>query len=260
MSKVIVVKGEHREQMIPEALDHFEKPQLGRIILKPNLINSSPPPTTTPCQTIKAIAGYFYKEFEVIIAEGTGWGETSDAYQALGYSEIARDYNIELVDLNEDKYEIRRNPEASFVKEFEFPLTLDDAYIISVPILKTHSLTTVTLSLKNMLGATLGDKTSAVFRKGRFHRRLNESIIDINLYIKPDLAIIDGVVGGTGGELRARPKEVGVIIASKDLVAADAVGANMLGYNPLSINHLKLAQSKGLGVADLSKIEIIEVS
>jgi len=260
LSKVIVVKGEHPEQMIPKALDYFEKPQQRRIILKPNLINSSPPPTTTPCKTIKAIAEYFYKEFEVIIAEGTGWGDTSEAYQALGYSEIAREYNLKLVDLNEDEYEIRRNPEASFVKEFEFPLTLENAYIISVPILKTHSLTTVTLSLKNMLGATLGDKTSAVFRKGRFHRKLDESIIDLNLYIKPDLAIIDGVVGGTGGELRAKPKEVGAIIVSEDLVAADAAGANILGYDPLSINHLKLAQSKGLGVADLNDIEIVEVS
>ncbi|MFX0096810.1 MAG: DUF362 domain-containing protein [Candidatus Hodarchaeota archaeon] len=260
MSKVIVVKGEHPEQMIPNALDYFEKPPPGRIILKPNLINNSPPPTTTPCRTIKAIAGYFHKEYDVIIAEGTGWGETSDAYQALGYSEIAREYDLRLVDLNEDKYEIRRNSEASFVKEFEFPLTLENAYIISVPILKTHSLTTVTLSLKNMLGATLGDKTSAVFRKGRFHRRLNESIIDINLYIRPDLAIIDGLIGGTGGELRARPKEVGVIIVSKDLVAADAVGANLLGYDPLSISHLRLAQSRGLGTADLNKIKIIEVS
>lgn len=260
MSRVIIAEGENPEKMIPNALKHFEKPQPEKIILKPNLINSSPPPTTTPCQTIEAIVKYFHKEFEVIIAEGTGWGTTSEAYQALGYSEIAKEYGIQLVDLNEDKYEIRRDPSASFVKEFEFPITLENAYIVSVPILKTHSLTTVTLSLKNMLGATLGDKTSAVFKKGRFHRRLSESIIDLNLYIKPDLAIIDGIVGGTGGELRARPKEVGVVIVSKDLVAADAVGANMLGYDPLSIDHLRLAQSRGLGVADLNEIEIINVS
>lgn len=260
MSRVIIAKGENPDKMIPNALKHLEKPQPKKIILKPNLINSSPPPTTTPCRTIKAIVEYFHKEFEVIIAEGTGWGNTSDAYRALGYSEIAEEYGIQLVDLNEDKYEIRRNPRASFVKEFEFPLTLEGAYIVSVPILKTHSLTTVTLSLKNMLGATLGDKTSAVFRKGRFHRRLDESIIDLNQYIRPDLAIIDGVVGGIGGELRAHPKEVGVIIASRDLVAADAVGASMLGFDPLSIGHLRLAQSRGLGVADLNEIEIISVS
>lgn len=42
-------------------------------------------------------------------------------------------------------------------------------------------------------------------------------------------------------------------------MAADAVGASILGLNPLSITHLRLAQDKALGIADLRKIEIVKV-
>lgn len=109
-----------------------------------------------------------------------------------------------------------------------------------------------------MLGATLGEKAT-IAKKGRFHKKLNESIIDINLYLKPKLAIIDGRIAGIGGELGAIPKELNVIVLSNDLVAADAVGASYLGKNPLDIKHIKLAQEIGLGIADLNKIEIVKI-
>ena len=259
MPRVIVVKGTDPYQMMPKGLEHFIKPGQEKIVLKPNLINDNPPPTTTPYETVEALVKSYYKDYEVVIAEGSGWCDTSHAFKVLGYSKMAEKYGVKLVDLNKDEYEVRRNPWALFLKEFEFPLTLRDSYLISVPVLKEHSLTTITISLKNMLGATLGERTKAAGKKGRFHGRLDESIVDVNLYLKPNLAVVDGRVAGVGGELGARPKKCGVMIFSEDLAAADAVGTKILGYDPLSINHLKLAQDNGLGVADLRKVEILEV-
>jgi uncharacterized protein (DUF362 family) len=63
-------------------------------------------------------------------------------------------------------------------------------------------ITKVTLSLKNVLGATLGEK-ARVAKKGRFHKKLDESIVDINSYLKPCLAVIDGRIAGVGGVLGA---------------------------------------------------------
>jgi uncharacterized protein (DUF362 family) len=258
MSKVIVVQGKEPYATVSKGLDYFAKPSQEKVVLKPNLINEEPPPTTTPCETIEALVKYYCKDYEVIIAEGSGWCDTYRAYETLGYSKIAERYGIRLVDLNKDEFEIIKNQKALFLKEFEFSLTLKDAYIISVPVLKEHSITKVTLSLKNMLGATIAEK-ARVARKGRFHRSLDESIVDINSYLKPSLAVIDGRVAGIGGELRSMPRKTGVMIFSEDLVAADAVGAKYLGYDPNSIEHLKLAEKNGLGVADLSRIEIVEV-
>jgi uncharacterized protein (DUF362 family) len=132
-------------------------------------------------------------------------------------------------------------------------VTLKNAYLISAAVLKGHSTTKVTLSLKNMLGAPIGSK-------GRFHRfGINNSIVDINIYKKPDLAIIDGI-RSSEKELGGRISEKNLMIFSEDPVAADAVGANILGFDPLSIKHLNLAQSKGLGIADLNEVEIVEIS
>lgn len=230
-------------------------PAEDRIVLKPNLINSNPPPTTTPVDIVEVLARSFHtRGYEVVIAEGSGWGETEEVFERLGYGRLER--YARLVDLNKDNFELKRNPEALFLKEFECPLTLKDSYIISIPVLKEHSITKVSLSLKNMLGATLGE--GRVAKKGRFHKKLKESIVDINTYLKPSLAVIDGRIAGLGGELSSKPKKMGVIIVSNDLVAADAVAASLLGFDPLSIAHIKLAAEVGLGVSDLTKIKIIK--
>ncbi len=253
-SRVVVVEGENARQMILKGLRYFPYPSKKKVVLKPNLITSQPPPTTTPPDVVEALVEYYQMmDYEVVVAEGSGWAETEHAYEVLGYTKIAEKHGIKLVDLNKDQYEIKEDTEALVLKRFEFPLTLKDSYIVSIPILKEHSITTVTLSLKNMLGATVGEK-------GRFHRSgLDKNIVDINLYIKPSLAVIDGRVAGVGRELGARPKKLGLMIFSEDLVAADAVGARYLGYDPLKIGHLKLGQEKGLGTANLEKIDVIMV-
>jgi len=259
MSRVIVVRGEDPFHMVERGLSFFPKPSERRVVLKPNLILARPPPTTTPCETVEALVRWYLRGgYEVVVAEGSGWCDTFEAYKRLGYLRLEERYGVRLVDLNRDDFEVRRNPHALFLKEFETPKTLKDAYIVSVPILKEHSITGITLSMKNMLGATLGEGVG-VARKGRFHRKLDESIVDINLYLRPRLAVIDGRVAGVGGELGARPRRVGVMIFSEDLAAADAVGARYLGRDPRSIRHLRLAQEVGLGVADPARIELVEV-
>jgi len=70
---------------------------------------------------------------------------------------------------------------------------LKDVYTVSVLVLKEHSLAGVTLSLKNVLEQLRREDWIA--KKGRFHRKFDESIVDVNFYLKPNLAVIDGRVG-----------------------------------------------------------------
>ncbi|UCC90695.1 MAG: DUF362 domain-containing protein [Dehalococcoidia bacterium] len=261
MSKVVLTHGKDSEVMVSKALDELGiSPRQKKVVIKPNLIINRPPPVTTPADTVEAIIKYFAGGSKnIIIAEGSGWGETGDVFRALGYEEIARRYGAQLVDLNQDKYEIRHSKQAMVLHEIEFPLTLIDCYLISAASLKTHSLTRVTLSLKNMLGATIGESVSAG-KKRRFHRLgLDKSITDLALYKKPNLAIIDGREACLGGELSGVAKRFDLMIFSKDPVAADAVGAKILGYEPMSIPHLKLARERGLGMVKLAEIKVKEV-
>ena len=73
------------------------------------------------------------------------------------------------------------------LKEIEIPLPIiDNEFIISLPVMKTHMNTLVTLSMKNMMGAT-GEMGPV-----RMHcAGINQAIADINTIIKPDLSIID---------------------------------------------------------------------
>lgn len=80
------------------------------------------------------------------------------------------------------------------------------------------------------------------------------------MYKAPNLAIIDGREANVKGELGGEIQTFNLMIFSQDPVAADAVGAKILGVNPLSVKHLQLAQEKGLGTADLEKIEIKELN
>ena len=258
MSRVVVVKNKDSYASVQKAMPYFSKPKQKKIVLKPNLIAEEPPPTTTPVETVEALVKYFYKHHEVIVAEGSGWCETFNAYKTLGYAELAEKYGVRFVDLNKDEFEVRKERNALFLKEFEFPLTLKNSYLISVPVLKEHSITGVTLSLKNMLGATLAEK-ARIAKKGRFHRKLDESMVDVNLYLKPSFAVIDGRVAGFGGELGSRPREVGVMIFSEDLVAADSIAATYLRKHPSNIKHLQLAEKQGLGTANLNEIDVIQI-
>ncbi|MCS7131982.1 MAG: DUF362 domain-containing protein, partial [Hadesarchaea archaeon] len=192
-------------------------------------------------------------ENKVIVAEGSGFGDTSEAFRDLGYEKLAERFGVRLVDLNRDDFEVLELSRAKVLKRFELPLTLKGAYLVSAAVLKRHSITRVTLSVKNMLGATVGRD------KGRFHRLgIDESIVDVCLYSRPDLAVIDGRLG-LSSELGGEAKEFGVMIFSEDPVAADAIGARILGVEPSSVRHLKLAQEMGLGTCDPEKIEVLEL-
>jgi uncharacterized protein (DUF362 family) len=256
MPKVILVKGNDREIMVEKGLNVLGvNPYKGKVVIKPNLIINRPYPVTTSPKTVEYLGNYFRgKAKEIIVAEGSGMcrGGTNKAFLDLGYFELAEKNGIKLVDLNVDDYEIRKNPEALRLKEFKFPLTLKNSFLISAAVLKRHSMAKVTLSLKNMMGASIG-------KKARFHfLGLNKSIVDINLYRKPDLALIDGIESSSR-ELGGEVTRYDVMIFSENPVAADAVGANILGLDPLSVPHIKLAQEKGLGIARLEEIEVDEI-
>jgi Pyruvate/2-oxoacid:ferredoxin oxidoreductase delta subunit len=102
------------------------------------------------------------------------------------------------------------------------------------------------------------------FNKTLFHASCQNpkdfaaSIVDIYELTKPELNIIDAVIGMEGrGPSEGKPRTLGVLIASTDAVAADTVGSYLIGYEPMEINTTAIASERGLGEARLNKIEIV---
>ncbi len=226
-----------------EALAGFD-----RIVVKPNLVNNSPPPVTTDARCVMAVVQYLKErtEAEVVVAEGSGEGSTLGNMKANGYGEVARRFGVELVDL--DALPARRyaNPVAGEYREIHLPEFLDGAALISVPPAKDHSITRVTLGLKNMIGCLPARHYGGYwsYKKSQVHAvNTDQAIADLMLYIRPHLTVIDARQGLKGGHLSGRVPDppLGRIIAGTDVLAADREAARLLGHDPDSIGHLRLA-------------------
>ena len=78
--------------------------QQQQILIKPNLINTSPPPVTVPVDLVASLVELLrsWSCANIVIAEGSGAPdvETVDAYRQLGYQQMADELGVTLVDLN----------------------------------------------------------------------------------------------------------------------------------------------------------------
>ena len=261
MSQVAQVKFTDYAASIPKALDLIGTaaalPQDGLILLKPNLTNSSPPPVTTDVRAVEAVYRYCraHTKAEIALGEGAGSGRTHAVYAALGYVDLAKRYGLRLIDFNSADTVTLKNPEASHLKEFHMPQVAVGAFIISVPVLKDHSFTKTTIALKNMFGLAPGKYYAGGWNKSKLHSpSADDSVVDICLYKKPDLSVVDASVALQGNHLSGKKRNLGLILAGFDPVAVDTVGSRLLGHEPQWIHYLTRAD--GL-LGTMKDIEII---
>lgn len=134
----------------------------------------------------------------------------------------------------------------------------DCNFYLSLPKLKTHSMATVTLGVKNQYGLIMqGDRS-------RDHNwMLHRKFADIYALVRPDFTLIEGLYATNHGHhipegLQDQGVErLGVLIGGDDTLAVDAVGADIMGIDPGDVEHLRLAAEDGLGTIDLDDIEVI---
>jgi uncharacterized protein (DUF362 family) len=261
MSKVAKVRFIDYRGSVDRGLDLIgaaEKlPGEGLIIIKPNLTNSDGPPVTTNVGAVEAVCQYCRSHCtaEIAIGEGSGSGTTEQAYRANGYTELAKKYRIRLIDFNTEEAVLLRKEGALQLKEFHMPRIAQEAFIISVPILKDHSFTRTTIAMKNMFGIAPEPFYCGSWNKSKLHSpSTHKSVVDVCLYKKPALCVVDAAVALTGMHLAGTAKKLGLILAGLDPVAVDAVGSELLGHKPSEIEYLRLAN--GL-LGSMDNIEIV---
>ena len=141
------------------------------------------------------------------------------------------------------------------MKVHELLVTSD--VFINVPILKNHSSSKLSISMKNMMGC--------VWDRGFWHKNdLHQCIADFLNYKKPDLNVVDAYyVLKTNGPMGVSLDDVITmksLIISRDIVAADSAATKFFGKDPAEINHIQLASAAGLGQMDLSKLNINRIN
>jgi len=128
--------------------------------------------------------------------------------------------------------------------------------VINLPVAKHHSLSTLTLGMKNWIGAVAGSRWS-------LHQDIHQSIVDLAQFFKPDVTLIDAIRimtanGPSGGSL-ADVAVKNTLILGTDPVAADARAARLFGIQPEKLGFIRLGRKWGLGTYDLSRLDSREV-
>jgi len=126
--------------------------------------------------------------------------------------------------------------------------------VISMPKMKTHHWAGVTLSMKNLFGIMPGQVYG--WPKNVLHwAGIHEAIFDINATLRPQLAIVDGIVGMEGdGPIMGEPVRSNVIVMGANPVAVDATCARIMGIDPKRIPYLHHASGR-LGPIEEGAIE-----
>jgi uncharacterized protein (DUF362 family) len=180
----------------------------------------------------------------VVVAEGPGHErDTEGILEELRLRDYIGPLDRSFVDLNTDEVsQVETRTRASRLKSLYLPKSVLAAdFVVSMPKMKTHHWVGVTLALKNMFGIVPGSCYG--WPKNALHwAGLGKSILDINTTVRPDFAIVDGIVGMEGnGPIQGTPKASGVLVAGDDPVSVDATCARLMGLVPERIDYLQRA-------------------
>ncbi len=228
------------------------------ILIKPNLVKNMAPPATTPVELVAEIVGFLQRqrpELRIIIGEGTGDKEydTAFMFRELGFTALAAKLGVGLLDLNEAHLRHMSLPHCHRWPELYLPEILFDSFLISVPVLKAHSMSEVTLTMKNMMGCAPPShyQCGGRWKKSAFHEQIQAALLDLNRYRTPDFTILDATVGMGEAHLWGPPCDPPVLrlVASFDPVAIDAYGTTLLKRDWRKIGHIRDAHGE-LGQAD----------
>lgn len=243
-----------------ETLLEFDLPVRGKtVLLKPNLVGLDPLGMMNTHPAVIAAARESFLRLgaaEVMVGDGPAMDrDTQAVLESIRLREFAGPLARVFVDLNFDDVDrVLLKTRASRLRELYFPKTVRGVdFLVSLPKLKTHHWAGVTLSLKNMFGVIPGSCYG--WPKNILHwAGIDRAILDINAAVRPDFAIVDGIIGMEGnGPIQGVSKPAGVLVAGDDPVAVDSTCARIMGLAPEKINHIARASTL-LGHIETEKI------
>ena len=221
-----------------------------KVLIKPNLVEPLDPPITTPVELIAELVDHvhaFKPGLEIIIGEGCGssTNNTLQVYEKLGYLSLADRTGVSLLDLNEAPLVHMKDINCKRWPEMYLPKIVFESFLISVPVLKAHSLAGVTLTMKNMVGLAPPEhfQQGGHWKKASFHQNIQEAVFDLNRYRTPDFTLLDATVGMQEAHLWGPTCDppVNRLAGGYDPVAIDSYGCSLLGVEWKAVGHIDMA-------------------
>lgn len=272
MSALVTVKHGHEPHMMAyEAIESvfLDDAKGKKILLKPNAGRKGPAKSAL-CTNPEILRGLirFFKDKEasqIFVGDGALTGiNVWEAMESAGITEVCEEEGAILVNLDDCDPIDKIIPEGIMVDKLRFSsLAFEADIVVSVPVIKTHMYTGVTLSIKNMKGCLLKKEKMILHRidkpcpdesKGRC---LDWGIADMASVLLPDYAVLDGTTCMEGfGPGAGTQIDLDVVVASKDPTAADFIGVMLMGMPCDEIAHLNLVQER-CGTAGINDIKVV---
>jgi uncharacterized protein (DUF362 family) len=267
MAKVAFIKSDDRKYNIARSLSLIKGEIIAGlknakcIVVKPNCIVEDFQLASTHVDALESLLEFIspYSKQQIIVAEGTGIGDTMTAFKNYKYFSLQERYGFAVVDLNTDE----TVPVDIFDKngkkiQIQMAKTVKESdYLISICPPKTHDSVVYTGAIKNVAVGSL-HRPSDTFSGGivsrlGFRRNCKASIHQgykyININIKtlamnkiPNLAILDGYTAmqadgpAHGGEM----VPTHWAIASSDPLSADILACQLMGIDLSDVGYLSL--------------------
>lgn len=242
----------------------LKRPLVGageKVLLKPSVIGAAAPEeaATTHPAVLTAVARLLREEGADLCYGDSPGGIISPlrALRKAGLHEAAEAAGVPLADFVKGRWV--SYPEGRVCKRLllaEGVLAADA--IVGLPKLKAHGLTRLTGAVKNQLGCVPG------VTKGEYHAQFPSvydfagALVDICLFVRPRLHVMDGVVAMEGnGPRSGDPRKLGVILASTDPVALDVVASMVVALDPTFVPTTEAGARAGLGIADPERIRVV---
>jgi len=237
-----------------------------RVLLKPNAGREVEPETgvtTHPLVVAAAIDAFVDAGADVAVGESPITGVNAfDAFDRCGIKAVADERNCPLIDMDKRRYVSIEIPDGVAIRTLKVCRdVLEHDIVVSIPVMKMHMHTGVTLAVKNMKGC--------LWRRSKVdlhmlpplpdtdEKTLDIAIADMAAVLRSHLSIVDGTIGMEGlGPSAGRSKKMDVVLAAIDPFAADAVACTLMGVSPHDIPHLRMGSERGYGTIEIDRIDV----
>ena len=197
---------------------------------------------------------------DISIGEGTVLRDPKDmatqlhAFEDLGYGVLNKRYGVKPVNIWQrpfEKVDLGDGVAVNFNTDI-----LHADFVVDLPVMKTHSMTTVSLGIKNLKGMI------DIPSRKKCHNTHPEK--DLHFWVSrladkmpPMFTLIDGIyTAERGPNIDGRMHRSNLLAASADVLSADMVAAKLLGHDPSAVPHLVHAARRHQRPLDLSDIRL----
>ncbi|MEE1010574.1 MAG: DUF362 domain-containing protein [Acutalibacteraceae bacterium] len=261
MSKCAIFKAENYsdELLFSVVKKHFEAhgieneiPKNGKVVLKPNLLadKESVFSVTTNPRFVYAVIRYL-KQIgvkDITVADSPGGSALLFTQMQDLYKKCEYDFLSEYAKLNVD-FDSRdvTSPDGFKNKKFNIMSVIADAdYIINIPKLKTHNITCMTASVKNLFGCIPGLQKPAFHAKYPNADDFSNMLIELAATVKPDFTIVDAIdIMEGNGPANGKRRHIGVTFSSKDVFILDKFIAQTVEIPLDTIKTINASDKKG---------------